>query len=82
MTESRDMAKLLAKGISYDTGCVNRGAKVYNGYMSLNWSTTPAVLIEMGFISNEKEDRLLASDDYRGKVADGIVRALRVYFER
>ena len=82
VAESRDMAKLLAKGISYDTGCVNRGAKVYNNYMSLNWSTTPAVLIEMGFISNEKEDRLLASDDYRGKVADGIVRALRVYFER
>ena len=80
--ENRLLAQALTDGISAETGCVNRGARVNNNYMSLNWSTTPAVLVEMGFISNQKEDKLLASDEYRDLVADGIVRALRAYFER
>ena len=51
------MAKALTKAISAATGCVNLGVKVYNNYMSLNWTTTPSVLLEMGYISNRKEDR-------------------------
>lgn len=80
--ESRSLAKALAAAISDVTGCDNRGAKVYNDYMSLNYSQTPAVLIEMGFISNRREDELLASDEYREKMADAIVEGLCRHFGR
>ena len=80
--ESRAAAKALGKGMSGATGCLNRGVKVHNGYMSLNWSTTPAVLIEMGYLSNKKEDKLLASDGYRQLMAEGIMEGLCAYFGR
>ena len=80
--ESRALAKALANGMSRQTGCVNRGTKVYNKYMSLNWTTTPTVLLEMGYLSNRKEDALLASDDYRDKMAEGILEGLCAYFGR
>jgi N-acetylmuramoyl-L-alanine amidase len=32
----------------------------------------PSVLIEAGFVTNPEEGRLLASDDYLARVADGV----------
>ena len=80
--ESRALSKAMVDAISKETGCVNLGVKVYNKYMSLNWSTTPAVLLEMGYLSNQKEDRLLATDSYRAKMARGILEGLCDYFGR
>lgn len=82
VAESRALSKALTKAMSKATGCVNQGTKVYNYYMSLNWTTTPSVLLEMGYLSNKKEDRLLASDSYRQKMAEGIMEGLCAYFGR
>ena len=80
--ESRACADIIAAAISEITGCKNNNAHVYNDYMSLNWSNTPAILIEMGYISNPREDRLLASDEYRDLMADAIVEGLCRHFGR
>ena len=80
--ESRAMSKALCAEMSAATGAVNLGVKVYNDYMSLNWTTTPSVLLEMGYLSNKKEDYLLASDDYRELMALGISEGLCRYFGR
>ena len=80
--EEKTMAKALADAMSAATGAVNLGVKTYNGYMSLNWSTTPAVLLEMGYISNRREDKLLASKAYRRKMAEGITEGIAQYFGR
>ena len=53
---SPTLAKALCKGISKASGFKNNGVKVYNDYMSLNWTTTPSVLLEMGFLSNRSDD--------------------------
>lgn len=41
----------------------------------------PSVLVETGFISNNSEERLLASDDYQQQIADAIYNGLRQYFQ-
>lgn len=41
----------------------------------------PSVLVETGFISNNSEERLLASDDYQQQLADAIYSGLRNYFQ-
>jgi N-acetylmuramoyl-L-alanine amidase len=41
----------------------------------------PSVLLELGFISNEKDARLLADDDFRGNVAQGVSAGLKSYIE-
>ena len=82
VAESRALSKALCREMSAATGAVNLGVKIQNKYMSLNWTTTPSVLLEMGYLSNKKEDRLLASDDYRQKMAQGICEGLCRYFGR
>ena len=80
--ESRAFSKAITAAISAECGCVNLGVKINNEYMSLNWTTTPSVLLEMGYLSNREEDRLLATDEYRQKVAQGIFNGLCEYFGR
>ena len=40
----------------------------------------PSILIEMGYLSNKKDAKLLLNNDYQNKLADNIVRAIRNYF--
>ena len=40
------------------------------------------MLLELGYLSNRKEDRLLATDDYRQRIAEGIVEGLCAYYGR
>lgn len=51
------------------------------GVRMANWAVTrranmPAVLLEVGFISNEDELSLMCSDDYQNKVARGIAEGI------
>ena len=49
-------------------------------YKVLNRTKMPAVIIECGFISNENEEKLLLTDDYKNKIIDSIVYGLEEYF--
>lgn len=61
-------------------GMKNRGITVSQDMTGFNWSKVPVVLIEMGFMSNPSEDKLLVSDSYQDKLAqslcNGILSAL------
>lgn len=82
VAESKSLAKHLCREISAASGLYNKGTEAYNGYMSLNYSTTPAVLLEMGYMSNKKEDKLLATESFRKKLAYGIKEGLCSYYGR
>lgn len=43
---------------------------------------TPAILFEAGYLSNDDEATLLASTDGQARVAQGLARAVTVYFAR
>ena len=53
----------------------DRGIRMAN-WAVIRRSNMPAVLIEVGFISNEKELKLMCSDDYQNKVARGIAEGI------
>jgi len=62
------------------TGAKNRGLSVRDDMTGFNWSTVPVILIEMGFMSNAEEDKLLATDEYRAKMATGLYNGSIVFF--
>jgi N-acetylmuramoyl-L-alanine amidase len=66
-----------------NVGMNDRGVVQRNDLTGFNWSKVPVVLVEMGFMSNPQEDRLLSDDSYEDKIAqglcNGIVHSLNKY---
>jgi N-acetylmuramoyl-L-alanine amidase len=59
---------------SRDLGLVAR-----SDLTGFNWADVPAVLSEVGFMSNPHEDRLLASASYERRAARGLERGIRAF---
>ena len=58
-----------------------RNTHRFAGFMVLKAPDTPSVLVEMGFISNGKEEWQLKQRSYRSKIIDGITEATNRYFD-
>ncbi|MFT6220763.1 MAG: N-acetylmuramoyl-L-alanine amidase [Candidatus Endobugula sp.] len=50
------------------------------GFLVLKSPDVPSILIETGFISNPKEEKLLGSSSYRQKMAKSIFKGIKDYF--
>ena len=61
-------------------GAKTRPCRLNDGYMSLNWSTTPSILLELGYMSNPEEDVLLGKPEYQALLAESIAQGLVEYF--
>ena len=60
---------------------VNRGVK-QAGFFVLGGAAMPAILIEIGFLTNPKEERKLATPEYREATARAIFAGLTEYKRR
>lgn len=59
----------------------HRVAKSNDSYYMLKKSVCPLVIIECGFLSNQAEARLLITEEYQEKIAEGIFKGICAYFE-
>lgn len=69
------------KAVLKATGAKARGQTKRNDLVGFNWSSNPTVLLEMGFMSNPKEDRLMQTSGYQKKIVKGIVKGTVSYFK-
>ncbi len=75
------LARLLNEELARLGGLNNRGVKAARFYV-MTHSQCPASLIELGFITNPREEKLLASNDYQQKLAQAITNAVNRYFNQ
>ncbi len=78
---SRLLAKHLQRGMSDAAKLKDRGIYTANFYV-LKHSEMPACLLELGFLSNRQEEKLLASPQIQDKLAAGIAVGLKTFFEQ
>lgn len=77
--DSYRLAALLNEELLNYGGLSNRGVKSANFYV-IKHSDCPSSLIELGFITNYEEERLLASEEYQDRLAQAIVAAINRFF--
>ncbi len=75
---SPSLAENLAGGVARTARAQNRGDKQSRFFVLRN-TLVPAVLAEVGFVTNPKEGRLLKTDDYRQKIAEGLAGGILGY---
>jgi N-acetylmuramoyl-L-alanine amidase len=81
LAESSVLASRVHEALGEVTGAASRGVK-QAPFRVLVGAAMPAVLVEVGFLSNADEEKLLVSDAYQGRVASAILRGMARYFER
>ena len=81
---SKEVAEVIMKNIDEISGLRNRGAKEED-YFVTEFNDAPAVLVEMGFLSNPTECKNLADSDYQQSLAkelvEGILQSLKMLTE-
>lgn len=72
--ESKRAARVVQASLRRALGFPDRGLQERSDFTGFNWSDVPVILVEMGFITNSTEDRLLATTAYQRRAALGLCR--------
>lgn len=78
--DNKSLAQIVIDEILANTGADNKGIVDREDLVVLNQTNMPAILIECGFLSNEKESKLLSTNKYQNKIVDAIAKGIEVYF--
>lgn len=77
--KSYSLSKSIVNNVAKATGTQNRGVTRTDDMSGINWCKVPATIVEMGFLSNSDEDKLLADENYQKKIVNGIINGLEEY---
>lgn len=78
--QSKLMAKDVQASLTQQVGTYNRGYTEQNFYVN-RMNELPSALVELAYISNPNEEKLLASDTFRRSAALGIRKGLQNFFQ-
>jgi N-acetylmuramoyl-L-alanine amidase len=79
---SRAAARTVQTALVRALGFPDRGLQERSDLTGFNWADVPAILVEVGFMTNPTEDRALATDPYRERAALGLCRGVLLYLGR
>ena len=69
---SKRAGRIVQNALVDRLGSIDRGVHERSDITGFNWSNVPAILVEVGFMSNPAEDRLLATSSYQRRAARGL----------
>lgn len=74
---SRKYGDILLREMVASANMNNRGMVERADMTGFNWWKVPVVLVEMGFLSNAEEDKLLNAEEYRIKIVKGLTEGVK-----
>ena len=79
---SRRAAGIVQRALRSSLGFPDRGLQERSDFTGFNWANVPVILVEIGFMTNPTEDRLLATRTYEGRAAVGLCRGTLEFLGR
>ncbi len=79
---SKRAARTVQSELVRALGFPDRGLQERSDFTGFNWADVPVILVEMGFMTNATEDRLLATSAYQRRAAVGLCRGALRYLGR
>jgi N-acetylmuramoyl-L-alanine amidase len=76
--ESLDFAKVVHKHVTAAAGLPDRGVRQAD-YRVIKYTTMPAVLVEVGYLSNKGDEQKMFDEAFQNQVAASIVAAIKEY---
>lgn len=86
LIESRDFAQRI-QGATHELVTKTHGNRIYNRgvkkapFVVLIGAKMPAVLVEIGFLTNPKEEAMMKKGDYRQRLAEALFKGVSQYAE-
>ena len=80
MELSVKLAEMVQEGMVKSTKLYDRGVSSA-GFLVLHRTVMPSILVELGFITNTKDENLIASKEGQKKLAKGIFNGFAKYYE-
>jgi N-acetylmuramoyl-L-alanine amidase len=79
---SKRAARTVQPELVHTLGFPDRGLQERSDFTGFNWADVPVILVEMGFMTNATEDRLLATSAYQRRAAVSLCRGALRYLGR
>ncbi len=79
---SKSAAQIVQRELVGAVGFPDRGLQERSDFTGFNWADVPAILVEVGFMTNPVEDRALATAAVRNRAATGLCRGVLLFLDR
>ena len=81
LKRSSELAQAIQSNVVAQTGSKNNGVK-RETFAVVRETTAPAVLVELGFISNQAEFNKINIAAYQEKLAEGVTKGILAYYDK
>lgn len=78
---SKELAEIMQKNLVEEIQTISEGTKTA-GFVVIKKTTMPSVLVEVAYLTNEEDEKLLSSLEFRKSAAQGIYNGIKFYFQR
>lgn len=79
--ESKTLATCILERLVRSTNCKKLEVWETDSMSGINWCKVPATIVEVGFMTNLKEDALLAASAYQNKIITGIADGIDLFID-